>query len=80
MGEPNGFNTFSFGHPRQVTLDRLSAGITRKRQQARDVMAATKARSFHHTTISKAIYATAWDGTVRVVADTSDQLTVFREH
>lgn len=78
-GQKRGFNTFSFGHPRQVTLDLLNARIMRTRTP-KDVMAAERARQFHHTSISKAIYATGWDGTIRVAADTMGRLTVRREH
>jgi len=43
------------------------------------VMAAESAKHFHQTTVWKAIYATGWDGTVRVVVKGKDDFTVFRE-
>ena len=79
-GQKRGFNTFSFGHPRQLTLDLLAANMTRARTPSKDVMAAEGARKFHHTSVTKAIYATGWDGTIRVAADTTGRLTVRREH
>jgi hypothetical protein len=30
--------------------------------------------------VTKAIYATGWDGTVRVIVKGKDDITVYREH
>jgi len=80
-GSPNTpFTTFLYGHPRQSTLDLLQGSISRKRTQAKSVMAADSSKHFHSTTVSKAIYATGWDGTVRVVVKGKDDITVYREH
>jgi hypothetical protein len=43
-------------------------------------MAAESSKHFHSTTVTKAIYATGWDGTVRVVVKGKDDITVYREH
>lgn len=80
-GKPNiPFTTFLYGHARQSTLDLLSASISRKRTPSKSVMAAESAKHFHSTTISKAVDATGWDGTVRVVVRGKDDITVLREH
>jgi beta-lactamase superfamily II metal-dependent hydrolase len=79
-GSPNTpFTTFLYGHPRQSTLDLLQASIGRKRSQPKSVMAADSSKHFHSTTVSKAIYATGWDGTVRVVVKGKNDITVYRE-
>jgi len=80
-GKPNKpFTTFLYGHPRQSTVDLLQASISRKRSQPKSVMAAVSSKHFHSTNVTKAIYATGWDGTVRVVVKGKDDITVFREH
>jgi competence protein ComEC len=80
-GSPNKpFTTFLYGHPRQSTLDLLQASISRKRSQSKSVMAAESSKHFHSTNVTKAIYATGWDGTVRVVVKGKDDITVYREH
>ena len=86
MGPPdrNGMWTaVAYGHPRKVAVDML---VTDKnlgsRSKAINVMLATKAGSntgpsaneFVPESISKAIYATGWDGTVVISADLSHHL------
>jgi len=41
---------------------------------------ATKSKVFQNQTVTRAIYATGWDGTVRVVARAANDITVYREH
>ena len=80
-GMPNQpFTTFLYGHPRQSTLDLLQGSISRKRSQPKSVMAGESSKHFHSTTVSKAVYATGWDGTVRVVVKGKDDISVYREH
>jgi competence protein ComEC len=74
------FTTFMYGHPRQSTLDLLTTSIDRRRQPSKTVMAAESSKRFHETKVTKAIYATGWDGTVRVVARAANDITVYREH
>lgn len=73
------FNTFSYGHPRKVTLDLLSGAIAGERPAPVTVMAATAARTFAPYVVRKAIYATAWDGVVNVEATLAGQFTVSPE-
>jgi competence protein ComEC len=74
------FTTFMYGHPRQSTLDLLTASIGRRRQPSKTVMAAESSKHFHETKVTKAIYATGWDGTVRVVAKAANDIPVYCEH
>ena len=79
-GSPNKpFTTFLYGHPRQSTLDLLQASISRKRR-SQECDGGGSSKHFHSTTVSKAVYATGWDGTVRVVVKGKDDITVYREH
>ena len=80
FGQDGGtFTTFAFGHPRQSTVNLLAQHMTRRRNPSKTVRVAEKARQFRNQTVTRAIYATAWDGTVRVVARDSG-ITVYREH
>lgn len=80
LGQDGGtFTTFAFGHPRQATVDLLAQHMTPRRSPSKTVRVAEKARQFRNQTVTRAIYATGWDGTVRVVARPSGQITVYRE-
>lgn len=74
------FATFDYGHPRRYTVELLASNISRNRSQAKTVMVADRAEQFSPLTISRAVYATGWDGTVRVVARPTGSITVYREH
>jgi beta-lactamase superfamily II metal-dependent hydrolase len=78
--DQNGFNAFVFGHPRSAIVDLLINSISRQRTPSKTVRVATGQRRFRNKTITRAVYATGWDGTVRVVARSTGALTVFREH
>lgn len=67
-------------HPRRYTVELLASNITRNRSQPKTVMVATRAEEFNPLTVRRAIYATGWDGTVRVVARAANSISVFREH
>jgi len=73
------FNTFSYGHPRKVTLDLLTGAIAGDRPAPVTVMAAAGSRMFVPYVVTKAIYATAWDGVVKVEATVGGQFTVTLE-
>jgi competence protein ComEC len=72
--------TFGYGHPRRYTVELLASNITRDRSQAKSAMVASRAKEFAPLTVRRAIYATGWDGTVRVVARAANNITVYREH
>jgi hypothetical protein len=54
--------------------------MMRDRSQPKTVMVADRAADFGPDTVRRAIYATGWDGTVRVVARAANDIRVFREH
>ncbi len=81
FGQTGGvFTTFAFGHPRRDVVDLLSHHMTRRRTPAKTVKVANRARQFGDMRVSDAIYATGWDGTVRVVARAQNDITVYRQH
>ena len=47
---------------------------------SKSVKVAETIRDFRTQTVTRAVYATGWDGTVRVVAKAANDITVFREH
>jgi competence protein ComEC len=73
------FSTFAYGHPRKVAVDLLVTHMARQRRPAKTVKVATKAKTFTNQTITKAVYATGWDGTVRVIIRSKNDITVRRE-
>ena len=62
------FSTYAYGHPRIVTLDALQQSIPGNRPQAITVKAASAQYTFSDYTVTKNIYATAWDGNVTIHA------------
>lgn len=80
QGSSSRFTTFAYGHPRESTVTLLSASIARKRPQPKSVMVGVRGFHFQQGTVRKAIYATGWDGTVRVIATPQGTFTVYREH
>lgn len=65
-----GFNTFSYGHPRETIVEKLTSSVSGQRGSPKKVMVASKARKFHEDEVSKAVYATAWDGHVLIEGKT----------
>jgi competence protein ComEC len=88
MGPPNrnaAWTAVAYGHPRKVAVDMLAASADlQSRSPAIEVSVATKAGSntgpskgeFVSEQMSKAIYATGWDGTVVISADSAERLHV----
>lgn len=62
------FSAWSFGHPSKIILDRLQNIVTETRSPIQ-VAAGKGGKKFESYTVSKAIYATAWDGTITLEAD-----------
>ena len=65
----NIFTTFAYGHPRKEVLDLLSDAIADKRETPMHTKAGVHAREFVPYTVTKAVYATGWDGNVVIQAD-----------
>src|SRR5262249_231392 len=66
---------WAYGHPRQVTVDVLIADLTGTRA-AITAEVAQGVHTFNKEQISKAIFATGWDGNVVLEATTGGQWTV----
>lgn len=56
---------WKYGHPRKEIVDMLEAGVSGTRE-AVHVRDATEAKQFEDRTITHAIYATGWDGSIVV--------------
>ena len=80
QGSSSLFTTFAYGHPRADVVTLLASAIARKRAQPRKVMVGLKRFQFQETVVRRAIYATGWDGTVRVIARPQGTFTVYRQH
>jgi competence protein ComEC len=87
MGPPDRnavWTAVAYGHPRKVAVDMLEPAVTLTRSPPVGAQLATKAGSkgaasageFVPESISKAIYATGWDGTVVVTADKNHTLHI----
>ena len=78
-GAGKGYTTNAYGHPRIATLDLLRDAIAGRRSEEISIMAATGAQKFAPYLVEKRIYATAWDGLVRVSAGSDGRYIVTRE-
>ena len=76
----DGFTAWQHGHPRKVAVDLMVAGIKRSRSPPKTVRVAVGQREFVPMTISKALYATGWDGTVIVTADRNGKIEVGNDN
>ena len=66
------FSTWRYGHPRIDTLRKLEAGVLGMRQPHQPPPRVTvfeEPRRMVEVVLSKAVYATGWDGTVTVTTD-----------
>lgn len=59
------WSAWKYGHPRKVTIERLERAVSRRRNP-RAVRIATAVQAFETHEMSRAIYATGWDGNVIV--------------
>jgi beta-lactamase superfamily II metal-dependent hydrolase len=76
------FSTYSYGHPRITLLDDLSLSIKKRRSTPINVMAARAAKNFEEYPVKRKIYATAWDGNIKISAkyDGSMRVTTQEAH
>ena len=70
------FNAFQFGHPRAEVVDMLRAVIRRRRSTPKRVPVADGQRDFRTVTMRDAVYATGWDGTIRIEATAGGRYVV----
>ena len=66
------------GHPRDMAVKRLLAGVTMTRLP-KEVRVAVGKRKFTEIEMASAIYATGWDGTVRILARKDGTLSAQTE-
>ena len=76
----NRFTTWHYGHPRKVVVDLISVALSKYRSDPVDVKVAVAARDFVDYTVRKRIYATAWDGTVKIRARLDESFRVTRNN
>lgn len=74
------FSTHAYGHPRRVVVQALKDEITRRRSNRIRPRVADAPRDFRRITIRDAIYATAWDGNIRIRATDQGSYTVTRNN
>lgn len=74
------YSTNAYGHPRRVVIDWLSSEINRFRPASVEVMVAEGVRRFEPYNLRKAIYATAWDGTIKIRASKLGKFFVTRNN
>jgi competence protein ComEC len=80
-GDPSrqqSWTAWKYGHPRRPVVDLLSNAVSRERPPADELVAAA-AMTFESGRITKAIYATGWDGSVVVTAKNDGTLAVRTE-
>ena len=73
MGVPDrttNWTAWAYGHPRKVIVQQLLGKVSGTRP-ARNVAVATGVRTFEQISVNKAIFATGWDGTIVLEADTA---------
>jgi competence protein ComEC len=66
------WTAWDFGHPRAEIVQMLQNGITRMRTTAVQKQVGIKSEQFQIETITKAVYATGWDGDIVLEADHQD--------
>ncbi len=69
------WTAWAYGHPRRSAVEMLVAGVSGTRS-ATTVRVADKVKSFSDYPLSKAVYATGWDGDVTVRADAAGDVSV----
>ncbi len=76
----NNLSTWHYGHPRKLPVDLLSVAIPKRRSPTIIAKVAEGSENFVDYTIRKKIYATAWDGTVKIRATLDDKFRVTRNN
>ena len=73
MGVPEratNWTAWAYGHPRKAIVQQLLGKVSEPRASRR-VSVATGTRTFEQISVGKAIFATGWDGTIVLEADTA---------
>lgn len=80
MKDKSRFNTWNYGHPRKSSVDLLANGISMDRRKAVSEKLGLAARSFEEETITRNIYATPWDYTIRVTGNKDGTFKISTHH
>lgn len=70
------WTAWAYGHPRKSLVQMLDAAISRRRSPQRDVLVATRTKTFANYPMRDAIYGTGWDGDIRIRARADGTLRV----
>ena len=73
------WTAWAYGHPRRAAVSLLEANVSGTRSP-RSVMVADSTKTFSSFTVTKAIYATGWDGDVTINADSIGRISVATSH
>lgn len=73
------WTAWDYGHPNRGVIDQLQNAISRKRERPIDVVVGQGKRKFAAAKISKAIYASGWDGTIVFTATSQGDWSVGSE-
>lgn len=80
MKDKSRFNTWNYGHPRKSSVDLLANGITIDRRKAVSEKLGLSARNFVEETITRNIYATPWDYTIKVTGHKDGTFKISTHH
>lgn len=72
------YTAWQHGHPREDAIEDL-LGVIHRERVPKDVHIADGVKSFYRDRMTKAIYATGWDGTVRIRATSDGSYRVTTE-
>jgi competence protein ComEC len=73
------WSAWAYGHPRRTAVEMIAQKISRARPSVQ-VQVADKVKSFSAFTLTKAIYATGWNGDIDIRATPDGKLTVQSSH
>ncbi len=74
------FTTYAYGHPRRQILVDWESKVARTRPTPLTTNVFLKAAKPTKFTVKKAIYATAWDGTINIIATTNGNVSVLQNN
>jgi competence protein ComEC len=70
------WTAWAYGHPRRSVVTMIDTTVQRGRTPAKDVLVADAVKTFTYYHLTHALYDTAWDGDVHVIARPDGTITV----
>ena len=70
------WTAWAYGHPRRSVVTMIDHVVQRVRSPAKDVLVADAVKKFTPYHLSHALYDTAWDGDIHVIAKPNGTITV----